>query len=55
MRDWERQYELETPVGCAVCEEPIRHTRDMVDNYVYKCGELHYIELAHNKCAPGWA
>ena len=44
-----------TLVFCPLCRIPI--TDDMfgkglvADNWVYKCGELHYIELAHLACA----
>ena len=39
---------------CPICDRPI--TDDMfdgdqlVDHYVYKAGELSYIELAHTEC-----
>ena len=40
--------------NCAICEQPIhQHELDgetVSDNYVYKCGELQYIELFHTTC-----
>ena len=40
--------------ACAVCRQDVLEGQDLVDNFVYKCGELHYIELAHKQCAPEW-
>lgn len=43
-----------TTCYCPICSQPI--TDDMfdgiqlMDHYVYKCGELSYIELAHTAC-----
>lgn len=41
--------------ACCVCRKDILEGQDIVDNEVYKCGELHYIELAHKNCAPEMA
>mgnify|MGYP003134525319 CR=1 FL=1 len=40
--------------ACAVCRQDVLEGQDLVDNFVYKCGELAYIELAHKECAPEW-
>lgn len=43
---------------CAVCQKPILQydlDRELVaDHFVYKCGELDEIELAHLSCARDW-
>ena len=40
--------------ACAVCRKDIFKGQPMVDQFIYKCGELSYIELAHKECAPQW-
>ena len=35
---------------CAVCRELIKPGEPVVDNHIYKCGELDSIELAHAFC-----
>ncbi len=39
---------------CACCRNMLYEGDDLVDNVVMKCGELHYIELAHKNCMPEW-
>jgi len=39
---------------CASCRNMLYEGDDLVDNVVMKCGELHYIELAHKNCMPEW-
>lgn len=43
---------------CAICQKGIMEsqlgTGKIVDQKIYKCGELSYIELAHRECAPDW-
>lgn len=39
-------------VHCSVCGEPITFGQMVVDREVWKCGELDYIELAHDACVP---
>ena len=41
--------------SCAACHVNMFEGEDLVQNPVYKCGELSYIELAHRKCIPEWA
>ena len=36
---------------CACCHEPLLPGQRAADHEVYKCGELNYIELAHQECA----
>ena len=40
---------------CAECGKMMFEGDDLVQNPVYKCGELSYIELAHRACIPAWA
>lgn len=40
---------------CAECRKMLHKGDDIVQNPVYKLGELNYIELAHRKCLPEWA
>ncbi len=40
---------------CAACGQMMTEETDMVQNPVYKCGELSYIELAHRTCLPEWS
>lgn len=40
---------------CAICREMLFEGDELVDQRVYKCGELSYINLAHAECAPEWA
>ena len=40
---------------CPACKVMLIEGDDMVQNPVYKCGDLHYIELAHRKCIPEWS
>ena len=43
-------------VWCPFCDKPIRAGQfaagEVADRFVYKRGELAYIELAHAECAP---
>lgn len=41
--------------ACAGCREDLFKGDDLVQNPVYKMGELDYIELAHRACIPEWA
>ena len=45
--------------ACERCRQPIRANEceagDVVQNPVFKSGELAYIELAHRDCIPEWA
>lgn len=39
---------------CSLCEEPLPDEivgDELADKFIYKCGELAYIELAHIECA----
>jgi hypothetical protein len=40
--------------ACAICRKDIFKGQPMVDQFIYKCGELSYISLAHKECAPEW-
>lgn len=41
---------------CTFCQTPLGTERCVADNWVYKCGELSYIELAHVDCVDvEWA
>ena len=40
---------------CSICQEMLYEGDKLVDNKVFKSGELSYIELAHEACAPEWA
>lgn len=47
------------PIGtrlclCAVCDDWCVQGDALVDHFVFKCGELDEIELAHKACAPQW-
>lgn len=37
---------------CAICHVQLTNDDELLDNYVYKTGELHYIELMHRSCVP---
>ena len=37
--------------ACAICTVMLTRNDELADRYVYKCGELSYIELAHVACA----
>lgn len=41
--------------ACAGCRQDLFEGDDLVQNPVYKMGELDYIELAHRACIPEWA
>lgn len=40
---------------CAICREMLVEGDLLVDQKVFKNGELSYINLAHVECAPEWA
>jgi len=44
-----------TICSCAKCHATMFEGDDLVQNFVYKCGDLQYIELAHRTCLPEWA
>jgi len=47
--------DVEIHVTCSICEELLpTDGGDIADHFVYKCGELQYIELAHTACAKKW-
>ncbi len=48
-RRWEES--MEELCLCAFCREILYAGDALADNYVYKLGELSYIELAHRECA----
>ena len=39
---------------CTICREMLFEGDDLVDQKVFKNGELSYISLAHAECAPDW-
>ena len=42
---------FEHDVLCAICRENLQGAESVADHWVYKLGELAYIELAHGACA----
>lgn len=36
---------------CSLCHHPVLFDDNTVDHFIYKCGELDYIELYHRTCA----
>ena len=50
----EKQDKIEELCGCSICGVTLKKSDDLVQNPVYKHGELQCIELAHRSCVPEW-
>ena len=43
---------MDTKVNCSSCGKPLENGQLIVDQEIYKCGELDFIELFHRDCEP---
>jgi hypothetical protein len=53
---WSMPTVAKSDIGCycSLCDDLLLAGESICDHEVWKCGELAYIELAHEKCAALW-